>query len=57
MDSCTRRSVCFCSQSDGDASIRTLTQYLQSCDRGRRAVRSVRLPLEVVTHYDRDFVD
>jgi hypothetical protein len=52
-----RRSVCFCNQSGGGASIRLLTWQLQSCDWGRRTVRFVRLALRVVKQNDGDFVD
>jgi len=45
--SCARRSVCFCSQSDGGASIGLLTLQLQSCDWGKMAARFVRLALKV----------
>jgi len=50
-------SVCFCSHSCGDASIRLLTQQLQSHDWGTRVLRFVRLVLNVVVQSDGDFVD
>ena len=52
-----RRSVCFCSQSGGDASIGLITLQLQSCDWGRRAVGLVRLEQKVALQNDGDFTD
>jgi hypothetical protein len=43
-----RISVCFCSQVGGGASIRLLTQQLQSCNWNVRAVMFVRLAQKVV---------
>jgi len=52
-----RRSVCFCSQVGGGASIRLLTLQLQSCNWNVRAVMFVTLAQKVVVQNYGDFVD
>jgi hypothetical protein len=55
--SCARRSVSFCSESRGRASIVLLTYQLQSCGRSRRTVRFVRLVFQVVMKRNGHFMD
>ena len=52
-----RRSVCFCNHNGGGASIRVISQQLQSCDRGRGIVMFVKLALKGVMQNGGDFVD
>ena len=61
MEGCTksraRRSVCFCSQSAGDATIRLLMYSCSHVTNHRKTARFVRLALKVVVQNYGDFVD